>query len=120
MYHDESIYNSNEGQTWVWGQEKRPVLLPKTKGSGMMVSDFIDEYDGYLRLTDAQFSLARTDNSAISQSARVTFEYGSERGGYWTGERFIEQVVIACDIAAIKYPSHSHTAVFILDQSRCH
>ena len=32
----------------------------------------------------------------------------------------MEQMVIACDIAAIKYPSHSHTAVFILDQSSCH
>ena len=82
LYHDESIYNSNEGPTWMWGQEERPVLLPKTKGSGMMVSDFIDEYDGYLRLTDAQFDLARADDSAISKSARVTFDYGSECGGY--------------------------------------
>ena len=102
------------------GKEERPALLPKTKGSGVMVSDFIDEYDGYLRLTDAQFDLAQADDSAISKSARVTFEYGSERGGYWTGERFMEQMVIACDIAAIKYPSHSHTVVFILDQNSCH
>ena len=120
LYHDESIYNSNEGQTWMWGEEERPTLLPKTKGSGVMVSDFIDEYDGYLRLTDAQFDLSRADNSAISQSVRVVFEYGSERGGYWTGERFMEQMVTACDIATIKYPSHSHTVVFILDQSSCH
>jgi hypothetical protein len=27
LYHDESIYNSNEGQTWMWGEEERPALL---------------------------------------------------------------------------------------------
>ena len=23
LYHDESIYNSNEGQTWMWEEEER-------------------------------------------------------------------------------------------------
>ena len=23
LYHDESIYSSNEGQTWMWGEEER-------------------------------------------------------------------------------------------------
>ena len=33
-------------QTWMWGEEERLALLPKTKGSGLMVSDFIEEHDG--------------------------------------------------------------------------
>ena len=120
LYHDESIYNSNEGQTWMWGEEERPALLPKTKGSGVMVSDFVDKHDGYLRLTDKQFALAKVGNPTIAQTARVTFLYGSEREGYWTGEKFMKQMATACDIASFKYPPHSHSVVFILDQSSCH
>ena len=62
------------------------------KGSGVMVSDFVDEHDGYLRLTDEQFAVAKVDNPTIAQTARVTFLYGSEREGYWTGEKFMKQM----------------------------
>ena len=37
IYYDKSIFNTNEGQTWMWGEEERPAILPKTKGSGIMV-----------------------------------------------------------------------------------
>ena len=48
------LYNSNEGQTWMWGEADKPVLQPKTKRSGIMVFDFIDEHDGYLCLLSQQ------------------------------------------------------------------
>ena len=32
IYHDESILNTNEGQTWMCGEEERPAILSKTKG----------------------------------------------------------------------------------------
>ena len=51
----ESIFNTNEGQTWMWGEEDRPAILPKTKGSGIMVSDL----EGYLQLTDGEFEEAK-------------------------------------------------------------
>ena len=66
IYHDESIYN-NEGQTCTWGEEERPALLPKTKGGGVMVLEFVTEYDDYLALSEEQH--VRAHNSAISQSA---------------------------------------------------
>ena len=40
IFHNESIFNTNEGQTWMWGESEWPAILPKTKGSGIMVSDF--------------------------------------------------------------------------------
>ena len=46
----------------MWGEEERPALLSKMKGSGVMDSEFVDEHDGYLRLTDKQFSLAKVHN----------------------------------------------------------
>ena len=58
IYHDESIFNVNDGQTWVWGNEDQPFIKPKTKGSGIMVSDFIDQYNGFLRLTDEEHAQA--------------------------------------------------------------
>jgi len=43
LYHNESIFTTNEGQTWMWTTEDAPTLQPKTKGSGVMVSDFVDQ-----------------------------------------------------------------------------
>ena len=80
--------------------------MPKTKGSGLMVSDFIEEHYGYLHFSDEQFGQAKLLNSSMEQCASVVFEYGSERGGYWTGERFLTQMKTACNIAHFKYPAY--------------
>ena len=55
IYHNESIFNTNEGQTWMWREENRPAILPKTKGSGIMVSDFVEEHGEFLKLKDEEF-----------------------------------------------------------------
>ena len=47
IFHDESIFSTNEGQMWMWGESKQPAILPKTKGSGIMVSDFVEEHGGF-------------------------------------------------------------------------
>ena len=39
IYHDESIFNINEGQPWMWATEDTPIIQPKTKGASVMVSD---------------------------------------------------------------------------------
>lgn len=33
LYHDESICNTHEEQSWMWSEDNLPALLPKTKGS---------------------------------------------------------------------------------------
>ena len=48
LYHDES---TNKGQTWMWATEDIPVIQPKTS---LMVSDFGDQYRGFLSLTDIE------------------------------------------------------------------
>ena len=120
FYHDESIYNTNEGQTWMWGEDEHPALLPKTKGSGIMAADFIDEHTGYLAFTPEEHEVAKARSRSIPRTARVLFEYGADKEGYWTGEKFMSQVKIACDIAEAKYDTSKHTLVFIFDQSSCH
>lgn len=37
------------------------MLRPKSKDYGIMVSDFIDEHNGYLALTEEEFQRAKSD-----------------------------------------------------------
>lgn len=54
------------------------------------------------------------------KTARVLLEYGAEHEGYWTSERFMDNVKDVATIAMFKYPSDEHTVIFIFDQSSCH
>ena len=47
FFHDESTFSANEDQNLMWGVNK-----PKSRGAGIMVSDFIDEHNVFLSLTD--------------------------------------------------------------------
>ena len=42
------------------GSTLRPAILPKTKGSGIMVSDFVEEYGGYLKLSPEELDHAKS------------------------------------------------------------
>ena len=100
----------------MWAEEDHPALLLKMKGSEIMVADFVDEYNGYLALTAEE----QAKHPTIAKSARALFEYGADKEGYWTGEKFMAQVKKACDIAEAKYPLDKHTIAFVFDQSSCH
>ena len=119
IFHDESIFNTNEGQTWMWRESERPAILPKTKGSGIMVSDFVEEHGGYLRLTPEELESAKEEYPSVDPNAQRFLEYGAEKEGYWTSERFMEQIQNAANIADIKYGC-SYTIVWLFDQSSCH
>ena len=119
IFHDESILNTNEGQTWMWGESERPAVLPKTKSSGIMVSDFVEEHGGYLRLSPAEVENAKMLFPSINPSPRCLLEYGAEKEGYWTSERFMAQIRNAADIADCKYGT-THTIVWLFNQSSCH
>ena len=40
LFHDDSIFSANEDQGSQWGEKDSHVIKPKSKGSGIMVSDF--------------------------------------------------------------------------------
>ncbi len=52
LFHDESTFQANDDQPTVWALPGTTVMSPKSKGSGIVVSDFIEEKGGYLHLTD--------------------------------------------------------------------
>ena len=55
LFHDESTFHSNEDQGWMWGEKGKQPIKPKGQGKGIMVSDFVDEFNGLLALTDEEF-----------------------------------------------------------------
>ena len=58
-FHDETTFNANET---MWKDDTIQVIKPKSRGSGIMVSDFVEEWQGYLALSDSMHStLASTD-----------------------------------------------------------
>ena len=104
LFHDESTFNANDDQTLQWGVKGEGMLRPKSKGSGIMVSDLVDERNGYLALTDEEYAEACKKDITIPQQARQTLEYGESQEEYWNSDKFILQIETAAKIAEIKYP----------------
>ena len=82
-----------------------------------MVSDFIEERDGYLAIPDALYETVKQHDPTVPQSARVIFEYGKNCDGYWNNELFMEQMEMAVKVAEPKYPLKH---VWIFDHSCRH
>lgn len=107
-----------------------------------MISDFKSEIDtGSIQFTSIQYErylLYRRDPSydgissftplrvipfgplpsPLPQNARVSLEYGKNRDGYWTNEKFLQQLSIAMQIHDYLRPEFQ--AVFLLDHSSGH
>ena len=121
FFHDESIYHVNEDQPSFWGDSNTHVLRPKSKGAGIMVSDFVEEREGYLALTFEQYDQAKLSDPHFPLQARQLLEYGDSKEGYWTSVRFMQQMERAVRIADFKYPkSDGWRCVWIFDHSSCH
>ena len=86
-----------------------------------MVSDFIDERNGYLQLSDEEYSRAKEKDPTIRIHARHLLEYGESKEEYWTSEKFLVQLKEAVKIAEAKYPKEDDwRIVWIFDHSSCH
>ncbi len=90
VYHDESIFSTNEGQRWAWATGDDPVIQPKTKGAGIMVSDYIEEHDGFLKLSSSEAALAQACDPNFPTTARAMLECGAQKEGYWNSEKFMK------------------------------
>ena len=82
MFHDESTFYANADQSFHWADDTVQVLKQKSLGQAVMVSDFVEEVDGYLRYGDHE--------------AREYLEHQSE--GYWNNEHMVKQVNKSIDI----------------------
>ena len=59
IFHDESTFQSNDDQTLQWGLKCSRMIRPKSRGAGIMVSDFIDEHSGFLAFSNEEYEHAK-------------------------------------------------------------
>ncbi len=117
IFHDETTFNANEDEGLQWGTTDSQLIRPKSRGSGIMLSDFITENDGFLCLTE---EVAKTKNPNIKMAARKLLEYSESREEYWTSVKFMNQMEYAVDVAEAKYPKDQGYRLFwVFDQSSC-
>ena len=93
------------------------MIKPKSRGSGRIVSNFIDDLVAYLRLSESDYEKVKISYPDITIEAREKIEYGENRDGYWTSEKFLNQVKKAVKIAEVLYPSDRFTHLWLFDQS---
>ena len=55
-----------------------------------MVSDFVEELQGLVKLTDAEFE------REITQIAQLLLTHGAENEGYWTWDHLMKQAGGKC------------------------
>ena len=79
-------------------------LRPKGRGKGLMISDFVEEYNGFLSLTDEELQRAQQKDPPFLQSAREIFIFGKGYDGYWNNELLMDNLKKAVKIAEFKYP----------------
>ena len=102
VFHDESTFHANADQTFHWSDGSNQALKQKSLGQAVMVSDFIDEVNGYLEFE--------------GEEARLYLEHQSE--GYFTNDMFVDQVSGAIDIFEAKYPGT--IGMFMFDNAPSH
>ena len=105
IYHDETIFHANDALSRGWHDDQGSrELRPKGKGRGIMYSDFVEEYNGFLRLTDEEYERAKEVDPNFPKAARQRFEYGTGHEGYWTCSHLMKNLKDAVKIAEFKYP----------------
>ena len=60
-----------------------------------MVSNFIDEKNGYLPLTKDEYDRGKCADPPSKTQAGVFLEYGESKEGYWASERFMKKIKMA-------------------------
>ena len=79
----------------MWAEKGKQPIRPKGLGQGIiMVSDFVDEYNGLLRLTEEEFERGKLTYPNLKKKARdrLLLKYRVESGGYWNNEKLIKQM----------------------------
>ena len=113
--HDECIFYSNDGKRGIWAKSGELPLRKKGNGRSVMVSEFLTEQCGRLKLNLQQHQ----QNSSIPEEARVYLQPGKNQEGFWTSEHLIEQVKTkAIPIFEAIFPNC--IALFAFDNSSNH
>ena len=113
--HDESCFGSNDGRSYCWLDEDNKEIRPKGNGRSIMVSAFLCECHGILRLDDE----LKTNNPEVPADSTVFLKPGCNYEGYWKNSDLIAQVKErAIPIFKLLHPECD--ALFLFDNSQNH
>ena len=98
--HDESTFYSNEGVSFMWMENRKKALKPKSLGSSIMISAFVSDVQGV--------------------ESYVTFKAGTNRDGWFTNDDLIAQMERDLPMIEERYPKDEYDIVFAFDNSMTH
>jgi len=83
-----------------------------------MVSNLIEEHNGFLRLSKHKVSY----NFLICSKRPylVLLKYGAEYEGYWNSEKFLTQLLAAIKFAKVKFSAKEYNVYWFFDHSSGH
>ena len=114
--HDESTFNTHDGRRYAWHTKDMPILQPKGRGKGIMVSDFLLPSS---RLSASTLSASARLELRIPEFATKLFEFGTGSEGYWGGDEIVQQVTeTVIPIFKAIYPGYQ--ALFLFDNATSH
>lgn len=85
--HDECCFYSNDAAKEIWSEEGESILRKKGQGGTIMVSDFLCDCHGSLRISA---EMAAEQN--IPESIREIIKPGKNADGYWKSEDMVKQL----------------------------
>jgi hypothetical protein len=110
--HDESTFNANDGSSYSWKKGGSEWLKPKSRGKGIMISDFLCAAIGRLSYYD------NTEGKRVYATEIIKYGSGKSDEGWWNAEKMVEQTRKAIDIFNTAFPND--IAVFAFDNSSGH
>ena len=113
--HDESCFSSHDGRDFVWLDENNHPIRPKGDGRSIMVSAFLCECHGILKLNEEQ----KRQSPEVPADSTVIIKPGSNAEGYWKNADLVKQLVDkAFPIFKILHPNCQ--GLFMFDNSQNH
>src|SRR5207248_2908848 len=113
--HDECLFYANDDRPIIWAPIGEPPLRKKGQGKSIMVSDFLLETDGRLKLNENEISLY----PEVPIEARKFLKPEKNEEEWWTAEHLLDQITnYAIPIFETKYPNA--IGIFAFDNSTNH
>ena len=102
VVHHESTFNANCDQSYFLGDDSTNAIRQKSLGAGIMVSDFVDEINGFVR--------------DEVQETRLLLE--TQKEGYFNNDHLLEQVECTINIFEQVHPQAKW--LFLFDNAPSH
>lgn len=113
--HDESCFGSNDGRSFCWIDDNNREIRPKGNGRSVMVSAFLCECHGILKLPEDIQAL----HPELPADSTVLLKPGANAEGYWKNSDLVTQLKeTAVPIFKILHPNCD--GLFMFDNSQNH